>query len=202
MKTPLSLILTCLALIFVSQANADCYYDDYGYVIDCDYMPDPNVFELTISGEIDGIVTGTERGSGTAELNDAFGTLIIQYETLTEEYIGGGGLLLTSFTQTYTDTYDLVNLTGVREISSCIDTPGLITACQSVMESPIELLALDSASEVIGGFNIDFSFMPSRAGNGAINIAYQVSPVPVPGAAWLFGSALLGLAAQRRIRSK
>ena len=148
---------------------------------------------------ITGIATGTGAGSGTGTFDDA-GTLTISSDTFTNIPAFAATATVTSST-TYNGT--ITGTTFTSDGTTAADTiacTGAALICGQLGTLPTTGVAGTSTVFAVdintGGGWTDVTV------NGPVNLntTSTLSPVPVPAAAWLFGSALLGLAGVSRKR--
>jgi hypothetical protein len=137
-------------------------------------------------------------GSGTAVLDDA-GTLTMTLLTNTVSILGTNSTIgqTVKFTGAWNGT-TFTAASGTGTYTSCVDNAALIT-CDKIALAygfPIPFAAASgSATTASGLFNTTASSNTSNQ-----HTSYALTAVPVPAAAWLFGSGLLGLAGTARRR--
>ncbi|MCX2980977.1 VPLPA-CTERM sorting domain-containing protein [Halieaceae bacterium IMCC14734] len=146
---------------------------------------------------ITGAADGTGSGTGTGAFDDS-GTLTISQDTytnipafyatatVTATAVYGGSITGTTWT---------ADGTQLGETSACVGA-ALICSTLPVGEAPAPgtnpIFSVD--------INTGGSWSTFTPGIVNINATATLSPVPLPAAAWLFGSALLGLAGVSRKR--
>lgn len=121
--------------------------------------------------------------------------------------IGNGGDLTVSFGQTFTGPGLIFEITGgtVSSYNESVDVYASVdnSAGSYSLVGQITNLAAQGGGTVVFSNNGPFSFLKlvdtsTQTGDGFDVDAIGVSQVPVPAAAWLFGSALLGLSGVAR----
>lgn len=153
-------------------------------------------FTVDINGTTSGGDSGTTVGSGIASLDTA--TLQLTW-TATSVITSG----YTNGTVTSQTTYNLATQIGTTTVTNCVNNGGtLIDLCTQIAIGVPEATNLITASAP--GVNpiilIDSSTVASPVGDIFANTTYTFTAVPVPAAAWMFGSALVGLAGVGRKR--
>lgn len=91
---------------------------------------------------------------------------------------------------------------GTNEVLTCVDVSG--SNCGSVPAGPQALQSVSALSaEAVGGTfqSVSVYLIATTTQNWTIT-AFDAQPVPVPAAAWMFGSALLGLTGVARRKAK
>ena len=172
------------------------------------------LFNVSASGStsIVGAASGSSNGSGVGILDTDTGilTFSLSSTSLTEFGAVGSGAIATDLDLEIDYSFDLGAVSGTSTATSCLQNGGLVAnACNNVaigVASDAGLTALNGSYAAIGdAFSLDGV---TTAGGGAVTntavysftVDSAVSEVPVPAAAWLFGSALLGLAGVGRKR--
>lgn len=148
------------------------------------------------------IVTATS-GTATAVLDDA-GTLTVTAKVNVATLVGTNNTL--DIIEKYTGTWDGTTFTatgGTQTYTGCTEPADAVPGCTSIAVGA-ELPAAMSGSLTLAGGSL--SAAQTDANSGAVSsYTYTFGPgtpaVPVPAAAWLFGSGLLGLAGTARRRS-
>ena len=161
-------------------------------------------FDVSMSGTISGPVSGTFDGSGTGTLDDS-GTLTLNYSShSTTSYTD----MTTDNTDVFSGTWDGVNTlsgtSGTTTSNSCQNNGGAINGCNYLTTGQTN--SYDSVSDPIVfdlnmGGTTTFEASRTDSSTGAVSdmnftlntTSANVSPVPLPAAAWLFGSSLVGL---------
>jgi hypothetical protein len=171
------------------------------------------------------VTTGATNGNlvsvGTGTLDDVTGTATWQTTSIAQTYLGPNGTLpLATSAEIVTDnTFQFTGLNsgiltqvtaGCTEqgvlfadyfFATCTANPVGTTSSYGTGIPNFDISAIDTAGPI--------TFTTSGtagAGQVALNASYSIavtggpSPVPVPAAAWLFGSALVGLAGIGRKR--
>jgi len=160
-------------------------------------------YNASSTTSITGATTGSGTASGTGSLDDSgVLTLLLNGTTVTGFTNTTNGSTAT-FNGTYNSgTGDFTATSGSSLITSCVNNGGIIDGCSSPTFAGVggvtTFLTLSGTVNATTGGHIDIT----ASSNGAnINSTYTVTPtVPVPAAAWLFGSGLLGLAGTARRR--
>lgn len=137
----------------------------------------------SLNATITGAGTGSQTGTGVGTYDTA-----TQLLTLTTTYsVSNSGLISGSMDQTGQTLVDFSTLTGSNEVLTCNKTSGLFDLCSFVPSGPQPI-------SVTGTWD---SFVAVSTFSGATTTqnwaVTSVSPIPVPAAAWLFGSAVMGL---------
>jgi len=156
---------------------------------------------ISVAGTIAGAAAGTSNGTYTGTYNDATGQILAS----------GSINPLTAYTNAIIGTnIDVTDLTGTSTVTSCSSAPGVFidlcagnagygvppTNIGDVSSMPITVNTVDSSGN--GSFTT-----VSVSANATVTSVYTVAAVtevPVPAAAWLFGSAILGLVGVARRR--
>jgi hypothetical protein len=175
-------------------------------------------FDVTVSGTISGALSGTLNGTGTATLDD--GGAYTQNAVI--HSVIGPGLSDVNLDSTtiYSGTLtgnSLAWTTGTNLINSCtIVTPGQplntvtcagaqpgVTKPSTVDQNPI-VFGITSVGDVTTITGTSFDSVNNITQATTFTLTATSVPgapaVPVPAAAWLFGSGLLGLAGTARRR--
>lgn len=161
-----------------------------------------------------GQVTGTTISTATGTLNDVTGELTWTATTLAETSVGGGAILATSAYITtdtvlqFTSAPDMNGQLGAFQVATtiaCTET-GAGLAFTTCAAQPPGAVA-QTFGIVVQGTPTGFVYSTTgTSGAGAVTLAatttitLEASEIPVPAAAWLFGSALIGLAGIGRKR--
>lgn len=169
-------------------------------------------FDYSSSGAISGPslgVTGTSSGSGSAVLDDTANTLTLTGSSAISTNLGGAQNVTdtTVFNGAYAGGVFTAS-SGSQTVSSCSGACGSVT-----LNSPSAFSTVTGtvAASATGGA----LHTTSTQFNGLVSVANDITfsnfqgttttppAVPIPAAAWLFGSALMGLAgtARRRLAS-
>lgn len=166
------------------------------------------VYDVTVgvTGTISGSLTGTVSGTATGTFDSATNALVFN---------GDLGLSVPSITDLTVGTSWAANgLTGNQTYTSCHFNSGAFDLCAGVpsinlppltLNTPIDM-GLTSNSVVDGNGVMTAAYVFGSGTSGAnLDVTYNVtgtpvSSVPVPAAAWLFGSALVGLCGVGRKR--
>lgn len=99
-------------------------------------------------------------------------------------------------------TVTLFSLSGNIASASTQLGPGTYTVNFSTYSGPVYLYTATEANEAVDGWNVGESQSGAGSISGSVTASFSpVSAVPVPAAAWLFGSALLGLIGRRKFSS-
>lgn len=162
-----------------------------------------------ISVNIDGTVSGGLNGTVT-------GSAIGTFDSLTNQLLFSGNynLVVPSVANIDVGTdWNVNGLTGTQTATSC-SSSGLFNLCTGVQAFNIPPLPLNQAADmgltantVIDGFgNLTAGFTLGSGSNLTyVDIDYAITgslaTVPVPAAAWLFASSLVGLVGLRRKHS-
>lgn len=172
-------------------------------------------FNVAVNGTISGALNGTLTGSGTATLDD---TGVYNQHAVIHSVIGPGlsDVNLDS-TSIYSGTLtgnSLAWTTGTTLINSCTPNGSLplngvtcsgaqpgVTKPSTVNQNPI-VFGITSVGDVttITGTSFDSVNNITQATTFTLTATSVPAAVPVPAAAWLFGSGLLGLAGTARRR--
>lgn len=165
-----------------------------------------------------GAVTGSIESTGTGTLDDVTGAINWSSTVLAETNAGPGGIITATGAFITTDTFlqltsapdanGILSGTQVATTIACTEsgTGLLFTTCGnqpvgSVVTTPVTIQALGNefsytTTSVTGEGGTAVTIVASTT----ITVGGPVSEVPVPAAAWLFGSALVGLAGIGRKR--
>ena len=158
--------------------------------------------DLTVNGAVPGVSSST--GTGTLTLSDA-GVLTAVY-TVTSTVLGTNTMSLG-----YTDTLNGTTVGGVYTPTS---GSSHVDSCSPISGNNFCSFATNPATNTFATLTGSFTVVNGGAGaitgtyttpGGTDTINYTISnvqtpTVPVPAAAWLFGSGLLGLAGTARRR--
>jgi len=155
---------------------------------------------VDINGTTSGADSGTTVGAGFGGLDTAtFDLTWTATSTITSGYTNG--------TVTSQTTFNLLSGVGTTTVTNCVNNGGtLIDLCtQIALNTPAATnLVVGSAPQQLPIILIDSSTVNSPVGDIFANTTYTFNlpapEVPVPAAAWLFGSALVGLAGVGRKR--
>ena len=171
-------------------------------------------FSVDITGNVNQApATGTLVGTGTASLDDA-GILTINSHNTTTLSLFGGTNVTTIDAQTVVSGGALTGnslswTSAVSTLSNCQPVSGSAAAyicgqvpptqAANIDQKPILFnLAAVGAQTIITSDAAD----PTKLNTYTLTATSVPSAVPVPAAAWLFGSGLLGLAGTARRRAK
>ena len=148
---------------------------------------------IDISGDISGNTTGTISGAATGTYDNISGDLV---------FTGSLETVIPAFNMdTIFGTEGTINGTSGSVVYTSCDPNGGNNFCGlTTLNSPLDV-AFNSNTVDATGNGVITSVLSN--GNSTSNITFSVSAapvssVPVPAAAWLFGSALLGLGGVRR----
>lgn len=151
------------------------------------------IYDVTVdvSGVVSGGGGGTQTGSGYGTYDDS-----TQVMTLTTDatVVANGlfGFGKGTMDQTFTSYFDFDSLSGTNQVTSCSNISG--TACSL---TPTNAQTLDSVSPIdwnaMTFTTVSTYTIATTTQNWTITSFESQSQIPVPAAAWLFGSALLGL---------
>ncbi|WP_101758710.1 VPLPA-CTERM sorting domain-containing protein [Oceanicoccus sp. KOV_DT_Chl] len=158
----------------------------------------------TTSGAAIGGATGSTTGSGSGTLDT--GTGVISFSSVSNA--------TTPVTNAFVygvATVDTIGLSSSTTATDCVENGGLLPTCPNVplnVSGPIGNLSEVYGGSATGTGDIFTLVAVGDQGSGITsNNSYtftigaeQVSEVPVPAAAWLFGSAIVGLAGIGRKR--
>jgi hypothetical protein len=171
-----------------------------------------NSYDVSISGVTSGLATGTLTATGSAALDDA-GILTIDFSALNNQpaaggtfttanhtvfngTIAGGSFTATSGSNTYTScTAGTAACPG--PITSALNIPQPLTATPATGNGGG---LFEQAFVIAGGTNTSTAYSFNHLLVNNLTYTFTPSAIPVPAAAWLFGSGLLGLAGTARRR--
>ena len=130
---------------------------------------------------------GTFVGGATGTFDDVTGVLTLNYLLTTE----ASSPIVTTAELEGVVTVNTFDLTGNNDLDKCTTLSGFNT-CSFLGKDPnpyesVSLSVLENGDLFVTTFDQD------DATGATQTIEWTVTPVPVPAAAWLFGSALLGL---------
>ncbi len=145
-----------------------------------------------ITGNATGAGTSATTGSGTGVYDDVADVLTLNYTQQQDTTAPGYAVGVMELTGTV--VVDFGAGTAVNTPASCTSISGF-DACFAA-----EIGIANPANSLSGDW-LAFTTVDSVSGATA-TINYAVTPVPVPAAAWLFGSGLLGLAGVARRRKQ
>ena len=141
--------------------------------------------------------TGTQTITGGSLVGDtATGLLSFSFDLFVNSSLIGDQASLTG-----TSVLDLGASTLITTLHTCSDANGKI--CSGIFSAGTPDNGVDTLSINFDGIDT-FSYISTDHNNGTtttIDGTIQLAPVPLPAAAWLFGSALIGLAGIRRHRA-
>ncbi|WP_101756745.1 hypothetical protein [Oceanicoccus sp. KOV_DT_Chl] len=130
----------------------------------------------------------------TSDDNSVTGSAIGTYNTDTSQILFASESIFV--TQDYygaiTADVDITGTDGLINVTDCADLGGATNVCLEIWMNywlDYEVLSNSVNTDGFGGITV--------SNYGAI-LTYNVAPVPVPAAAWLFSSALIGLAGLKR----
>lgn len=168
-------------------------------------------FKVGIIGNVNGSSSNTISGSGTAMLDDS-GVLTIDTQTTTVNTftLFASQLTISNFN---TDTVNVItgnwdsidtlsSNSGTATATTCTSNGGLTNGCNGVtLNSPVRFTSVTDPIRFdlsIGGTTPIATSQKQGSGFGAATINQtftltRLAEVPVPAAAWLFGSGLIGL---------
>ena len=149
----------------------------------------------SFTGTMTGAAVGTQTGTGTGTYDDSTGILTLDtaYTINAVAY----GVLPVQQNQTALTVANFNTNIATTTIYTCQTLPGYSDLCGNVP------LNAPTNSSITSGNYLSFVSSASNSGANVITtwtITPEVSEVPVPAAAWLFGSALLGLTGVSRRR--
>lgn len=185
MKPNLPLVATAASVtaLLGAQANAVQVGNDMAYSVD-----------IVITGTL---VSGTGTGSGTGLFDEGGATDTLTIDSVTPSLgtivnntiIYEGSISGTTFTTSGT-SYTTINSCGGNAYLCGLAGVGSTTTVTGAASFDVDILTGGTWSDVV-----------TQAGGAAVIYSdHTLTPVPVPAAAWLFGSALLGLAGIGRKR--
>lgn len=102
----------------------------------------------------------------------------------------------------FTHNLDLSQSAGTVSIDSC--SPTFNAVCLAISNSALNQISLNTINQSLlaNFFNFEEVSFAGTKSFGNYDVDYeanmQLSPVPVPAAAWLFGSALMGLVIRKK----
>lgn len=203
MKKVYSLLAVSALTLAATQASAAVFN------ITLDFNTTTTSSDFSLNGGVTTAVPGT----GTMDVSTGAGSSTLDIISA-QNFFGNAAVadigLVVSF--------DAAANTGVQTRTSCVDTVGTLN-CNGPASPPLNvgiplagLVSNDWTGTETTGDDITFvisSTQPNPITGGLIynngtlvvTIGTEVSAVPVPAAAWLFGSALVGLAGIGRKRS-
>ncbi len=156
--------------------------------------------EVDLDAVVSGGGGGSQTGSGSGVYDD-----VTEVMTLTSEarVVANGmfGIGAGTMEHEYESEFDFSTNTGTNSLISCVNVSGSACSFTPVGEGPE---ALDSVSDInFDTMQFETVSTFSIATTTQTWTITKFEPVPVPAAAWMFGSALLGLAgvARRRINA-
>jgi hypothetical protein len=165
-------------------------------------------FDADITLTLSGITSGSGIATGTAVLDDS-GVLTVNAMVDANPISAGATLgTITAFSGTYAAGSFTANSATIST-TACI--PEMSPACVTIGPLPTTPFPLDAVSGTVtsalgGAISLSQSLF---GGSEIVSSIYTLtpstpSPVPIPAAAWLFGSGLVGLSgiARRRLSTK
>ncbi len=173
MKT-IKFLLTLVLATFASTSSAELIY-----------------LTLHLNGTISGGGTGIQVGTGHSAYYDTVSE-ILTVDWLLLETVTATGMPEGTSLQQGTSIFDFSTLTSTTQIDSCAVQSGT-NICQFLDFTPQD--------GVISGTWESFNNAYAYGGANYDQDWFIGTEVPVPAAAWLFGSALLGLGAMKRARA-
>lgn len=175
-----------------------------------------DTYNVTINGVTTGLASGTLTATGTASLDDA-GVLTIDFTALNNQPSAGG--TFTTGNQTVFNGSiaggSFTVASGSTKYTSCTAgtaaCPGPITSALNISQPLTATPAtgnggglLEQAFTIAGGTNTSTAYSYNHLLKNVLTYNFTnttaAPEVPVPAAAWLFGSGLLGLAGTARRR--
>lgn len=156
---------------------------------------------IDVAGTIAGLAAGTSNGAYSGTYNDATGQILASGTTNP----------LTAYTDaTVGSSIDVTGLVGTNTVTSCTNNGApLIDLCLGNVGYGVpainDSIGIPSAmpltsNSVDSSGNGVFTTVDMSNPSATVSLTYTVAAVPVPAAAWLFGSALLGLTGVARRR--
>jgi hypothetical protein len=151
-------------------------------------------YDLSVTGMVSGDINSTIDGSGTGNLDGNLMTFsFTALLDITDEFLNG------SVFADYFGIIDLDAVSGNITGSNCVFASGPDDLCDFIiLGGPSDLFVVGVSA--ISGPSIVVTSHEDQ-GNGLVTdtiFTFTTSEVPVPAAAWLFGSALIGLAGIKR----
>jgi hypothetical protein len=150
---------------------------------------------------ISGIASGSGTATGTASLDDSgVLTLLLNGTTV----VTGFTNTTNGSTTTFNGSYSAGTFTptgGSMLVTSCVDNGGAVNGCTFAGTGTVTNFITTSGSVNLSSGSINITATATGANVATTyTLSDGVAAVPVPAAAWLFGSGLLGLAGTARRR--
>jgi hypothetical protein len=157
--------------------------------------------QVNLSGTVVGGGGGSQSGTGFGVYDDVTQIMTLFYDA---RVVANGifGLGRGTMDQSYKGIFNFSNLTGTNEVLSCTNISG--TACSLVPTGPQTLQSVSPINWDLMTFITTSTFtIATTTQNWTITSFQPQAPeVPLPAAAWLFGSAIAGLAGVARRRNQ
>lgn len=152
--------------------------------------------ELTMTGSISGGGGGSLFGSATGTYDDVTEIMNLTFaqEVTSNGFFGiGQGVA----DQTGVSVWDFAANTGTNTVNTCVNSSG--NSCNQVpVGEPQTLQSLTDINFNTMTFTATSFYLVATTTTNWTITSYTPQVVPVPAAAWLFGSALLGLTGLKR----
>ncbi len=157
--------------------------------------------EVNLLGTVSGGGGGTQSGTGFGVYDDVTQIMTLSYDA---RVVANGlfGLGRGTMDQTYEGIFNFSSLTGTNEVLSCSNVSG--SACSFVPDGPQTLQSVSPINWDLLTFVTTSTYTVATTTQNWTITSYQAQApeVPLPAAAWLFGSALAGLAGVARRRNQ
>lgn len=158
-------------------------------------------YNVSVTG---GTASSTQTGTGTASLDDS-GSLTMIFATMNQTAPNVGAASFSNVTDVFSGSYaggTFTATSGVETITGpCTMVNGPLNLCQFTPLPSTVPFGTVSGSVSLAGGTINTSVVNLGQTNTLTYTLTSNAPaVPVPAAAWLFGSGLLGLAGTARRR--
>lgn len=163
-------------------------------------------FSVSGSSTVAGAASGSGTSTGTAVWDDVAGTVTLSTSGNNNITVGPTTYVLTiSATANFSGNAGspFSPTSGDNTIDSCSDTVGGFLCSQSGVGVTSNYNSVSGSLTAAGGTLFGETVSGSGTQTATADTTYTLSAVPIPAAAWLFGSGLIGMAgvARRRRRS-
>jgi len=157
--------------------------------------------EVNLLGSVSGGGGGSQTGSGFGIYDDVTQVMTLSYDA-TVVANGLFGIGKGTMQQAYEGIFNFSTLKGTNEVLACTNISG--SSCNLVPSGPQTLKSVSPINWSLMTFvtTSTFSIATTTQNWTITSFEAQAPEVPIPAAAWLFGSAVVGLAGVARRRNQ